>query len=771
MVTKSKIFTFLILFLGLIPLYAAESPVSLLLISRTENPKLAQAFQGPDWDVTVQTPEQATEAPSDWKHYAVTLLCEDTPEIIAGYEKEWKNYLENGGILFVSSYNDQMLKVVSSILPGTSVAPEYCSINADKTAARSNLPADHEILVFPSHVTDHFSHRPGGWIQNHLQADGSWEVIIRCPDGAPMLIGHPAGSGYLAVTAFVELARSAQRQENTSDLIQNILMHNQLRESGISVKKLFWPEEFADHSIGIHFLNTSQESRRIAGEITFTPPNGKSQSMPFDHETAPGEELELSWESLPVHSGSQQLEINLNSPVHLHAKLSRRISPAAWVSPATPRIYPSMKKTVPFRLQIAPALKKPGSPYRFECYIDQQKYEEFRASGPESIELDLSHLSAGLHQVRVRILQSAPRDGNTRSETVLYEAVSGDFTILDEEPLAMVDREGFITYQGKRIFPYGFYTVSWRETQPRDELLDFSIEHGLNLMHVSYNDRLDDFRKFAEKAREHNILIILEGVGGNQVRQLRHIDNILAWNTMDEPDLAGRSLESLMPLRRELMQEDPDRPEYTVIVSPEAFKMYRPIADIIACDYYPFHFPGAIHTCGEVFERLSSDLAGGPQAPFAVLWCYGYAPGDLPSPAQLRSQFYQVIAGGAKGILLYTWNDGYPFSIKPYSAVTSEAVKLGDELKHIEAFLLHGKRTRLEAVQPLSGRYAVRWDLNGEVLLIVINADPNSNAEFHLNGTFPEMEQMFSENPLRIEAGQEIHLQLEGQQVLVFKSL
>ncbi len=744
-------------------------PIPILLVSNSDSPQEAGAFRDAGWELTLRKVKDFAAASDTWSRYPVILVGDGAVRALAGAADAWRAYLESGGVLVVSSYDPKLLAAAAEIIPGSTLASSYCVIAADKAMKLDNRFSAHSALLFPNRVIEHFTRRPGGWAQCHLACSGDWEILAACPEGDPLLAGQPVGKGYLAVTAFVGLGGPVDRRENASRLLQNLLAHNQLRQTELAVERLNWPMAYDNADLALALRNTAATSRQIAGTLTLTQPDGTEAVYPFAGEVPAAGLLEWSDRCAAATEGALALEIALTEPVAAGWRAERAIAAPARFYAASPRLYPGQAADARFRLETAPAVADEGK-YLIECLIDGEVYDTYRIVNADTVSLDLSALAPGRHTTGVRVLK-LPEVRGFMTDIIVYEKDTGEFEVIPEAPAVHIDNDGFMNVRGGRVLPLGLYTVSWSNSASRDALLDYCIDAGFNLIHVSYNGQVDEFSAFVERAREHGVMLIVEGVGYNAVQQLKKYDNIVAWNVGDEPDLGARPVAEVMPLRRELMHADPGRPEYTVIVSAEAFREYRPIADIIGCDYYPFNFPGALETVGETFERLHADLTGGPLMPFAIPWCYGYSAGDMPTPAQLRSQIYQALCGGATGLCLYAWNDGRPYEMRDFPAVIEAARKLPPELRTIEEFLLHGTRAKLAEYPALSGRYATRWTLPDEsTLVILINAARDETFTFDLAGAFPELEELFATSPRRFAAGDRLQLELGPLEVVVLKS-
>lgn len=235
-------------------------------------------------------------------------------------------------------------------------------------------------------------------------------------------------------------------------------------------------------------------------------------------------------------------------------------------------------------------------------------------------------------------------------------------TFIDEHRRAIVDGEPF--------FPLGCYFSGVKQ-----EELDIYADSGFNCLmpyhpinrsaldacsakniKVIYSVK-DNFPGLAVKTAE-------EGIENTKrkVAEMKDHPAIFAWYINDE--LPFTMLDELTA-RRNLMEElDPGRPTWVVLYQIDEIRGYIPTFDVIGTDPYPISSKPA--SLAASFSQRTNDAVFRQQAVWQVPQIFNWAsykPQDekegfrAPTYDEIRSMAWMSIAGGANGLVFYSWFD------------------------------------------------------------------------------------------------------------------
>ena len=208
---------------------------------------------------------------------------------------------------------------------------------------------------------------------------------------------------------------------------------------------------------------------------------------------------------------------------------------------------------------------------------------------------------------------------------------------------------------------------------------------------------------------------------------------LLAWYVNDE-----RVLELYKPLlaRQRLLERlDPDHPTYAVLYQIDLVRTMSPTYDIIGTDPYPVP-KHPLSRVTETTRKTRAQLFGMRamwQVPQAFDWGVYNAngPSRMPTVAEMKSMFWQFIAAGANGLILYSYSaiqygkrkDGTPIDFNSQWAAVCEA---GGEIRRFIPVL------ESEPGEPVIGAPdawgARTWRKDGETWLLLVNAQDRPDA-------------------------------------------
>ena len=375
------------------------------------------------------------------------------------------------------------------------------------------------------------------------------------------------------------------------------------------------------------------------------------------------------------------------------------------------------------------------------------------------------------------------------------------FTRVERLPKMSVwfDGQGRAIVDGKPFFPLGMYwgaiTTNKLEIYAKGpfnclmpynapnskELMDLCHERGLKVIY-SVKDIYSGTRWAPRGIRtEADEVAYIT----NRVARFKDHPALLAWYLNDELPL---TMLPRLSARRDLMERlDPGHPGWAVLYQFEQIQGYMPSFDVVGTDPYPI--PGRSAGLATKWTRATARGTAGCkpfwQVPQAFDWAaYKKTPEEKrksrpPTEAELRSMCWQCIAGGANGLVLYSWFDlwkepnGVPFAqrwaeccrvceeIKRYIPVL-----LGDELRGFACSETSGLSSS-DREDPLSVR---AWRHGGGVWVLVVNSsDRPIDAQVSLPRECNSAAAVFGPEPRLVDGGRKLSLKLAPLEPALFR--
>ncbi len=620
--------------------------------------------------------------------------------------EQWRDYLEQGGIVLilgaceVTAYENflQILETQPSLNSGV------CALMGRVDLAPHIRYADTEVMTRPHALADGFQ-QANFYQWGHLVPSPAWEVLAHCPDQQALIAARPVGKGWIFVVAPAEFAG---RGNLLHDLLENIRIFVRNREAAIHWDML---ESDGDRpQFRAAWSNHAAQPQQLTGELVLTAADGSVLAQQqFDAAIAPQATHTAAIPAALAPESSGTLTIRLDSPAVWSAALPVARSP--WIAMELPRHriyrYQASRYTIGLRLPDSPGLRGTTPVAVIEPAAPVKVVEQDAGR----LVLDWSDCPAGSYSVKVELRRP--------DRSVLAATRAEPVELDDHVPYMQIDAAQKIRRDGKRFFPIGFYHVSWGLTDAdRLACLEYSARNGYNVLHASWrpDEAIDPL---VEAARRENVMLFLEGVNPERIRQWQDEKSILGWSLRDEPDL-GLVDPAELAAQYELWRDDtPNQLISTVLVFPTSFRNYRRIADWVGHDYYPVL--SGNRDLSSVFAnhcRLKEDI-GEWRAPLAVLQSFGYPAGfAIPTLPELKNMVYQTLAADTSGILFYTWNDG-SFALTDHPELEQWMRRLPAEIAPYLPFLLDGSWQRFPSDNPAV--VGGGWQLGDRKLRILCN--------------------------------------------------
>ena len=360
------------------------------------------------------------------------------------------------------------------------------------------------------------------------------------------------------------------------------------------------------------------------------------------------------------------------------------------------------------------------------------------------------------------------------------------------ERRASIDEHQRLILDGKPFFPLGTYWGSVTEKnldiyakspfnclmpygRPRRKMLDAAYARGLRVIYS-----IKDYyygTKYCPKSikSESDERPAIERI----VKGLRDHPAIMAWYLNDELPLS--MLDRLAAHQRWMEELDPTRPTWVVLYQAGQVRSYLPTFDVIGTDPYPIPYRPA--SLALKYTRMTQEACLGYRAIWMVPQIFNWAsykstPEEKrkyrsPTLAEMRSMAWQCIAGGANGLVFYSWFDlwrmskgstsgGRALTPEPFEKRWKDVTQMAHEIRQFFPVLLS-----VESVPRLKRAEcpeSVAWRLyakDGDAYLVAVNSDREAaNATFVFPAPFASAHLAlgtggvtFSEGALRIAFG------------------
>ena len=277
---------------------------------------------------------------------------------------------------------------------------------------------------------------------------------------------------------------------------------------------------------------------------------------------------------------------------------------------------------------------------------------------------------------------------------------------------------------GKPFFPLGMY---WQKVDAK--MLDVYREGPFNCL-MPY--RAPD-RRAMDLCAERGLKVIYNVVkkdlsDGAIIRRFRRHPALLAWYLNDERPISER--EALVSARNLAELHDPDHPGWIAICQYDEVRAYLPTFDVVGTDPYPL-YRNPIGMVTKWTRATRDGLMGlkpmwqipqvSDKGAYAVNRKYFPNACRPPTCDDVRNMAWQCLAGGANGLVFYSFFDLVKMDAKtPFRQRWDEVKRVAREIKSYEAYFLSA-----DAPPEVSGTpdaLACRaWRLGGRELFVAVN--------------------------------------------------
>ncbi len=343
-----------------------------------------------------------------------------------------------------------------------------------------------------------------------------------------------------------------------------------------------------------------------------------------------------------------------------------------------------------------------------------------------------------------------PHNGETEVRTLKFKRVDAI-----PQRKSYIDSHRRLILDGKPFFPLGMY---FGDVKPNEidiykdsafnclmpytmisrEKLDNAYKNGIKVIY-SVKDiypnmqwsKIPNWEEAAKQTRE-------------KMEAVMDHPGIIAWYINDELPISR--LDELTA-KRDLVEEiDPGRPAWVVLYQINEVTDYLPTFDIIGTDPYPIPtkspsmaYDWAVRTTQGGFECHANWMV--PQVFNWASYWGGYGRSDAevlacraPTFQEMKSMAWMCIAGGANGLIFYSWFDlhkmnklkgqgGVALRVDPFDVRWAEVKRMAADIGRLDQVLLSIEKP-LE-LKEVSGNADIAWrsfGKDGETWLLLVNS-------------------------------------------------
>lgn len=472
--------------------------------------------------------------------YTVHIIPEEQHMPWADAVRPW---LKDGGLLisYDADHGDRVRWMVG-------LGDEYMlQAGPSGLPAMSRMPASFtdlgvEVLASPHHVP-----RPLATNAHYVLAGTKWHALARDGMSCPTAVHSSLGKG--TIVAIANDGRDSLKgytSEPMRNLLENIWLSHQARQTGVEVASLRWPT-IAPGVVSVEagLRNTTDHARRL--QVTVGVKYQADTNVERQIDLPPGEYARIR---LPVDISSHlagALELAVHDLDHA-TTICRSVSPAYDVNqPLEFRLtHPAYRSTIfatdPDQSVVADVhLKYPQPDYTISTAIIESNrdaivktLESVKAPNADfTIHADVKDLSAGAYKLQAQVTD---KNGKT-----LHVADAQFRKMPYKKGEIIVDGHNRLRIDGKPFFPIGLYRP------PPDRFAELA-EAGCNC--IAPTGSFDEV-EYADAAWEHGLHVLPE-VWGSLDKAKPFMDHpaILAWYISDEP--GGRQQEDPQHTIREI---------------------------------------------------------------------------------------------------------------------------------------------------------------------------------------------------------------------------
>lgn len=428
----------------------------------------------------------------------------------------------------------------------------------------------------------------------------------------------------------------------------------------------------------------------------------------------------------------------------------------------------------------AAALASVGKPYSAKfAYVDANGESRFvkpafRTGSKALLTLPVSELTLGESKVAFVISNASGKEIGRKELTFLRSREKVRRRVsFSRSGLCLVDDKPFfplgmywsvpkpyhtfklpeIDEKGVKTFSDSPFNCVMAYKAPSVEQLNVLHRHGIK----SIYNLASSFGNAAEAAR--------------RIKEVKDHPAVLAWYLQDEKPIS--MLDDLIMRRRTANGLDPDHPTWICVYQyADAAEYYR-TTDVMGCDPYPVSSsPISLPYKWATAVRDSSfGLKPFWQVPQAFDWGTfrtGHVGDRMPTEAEMKSMAWQHIAGGANGLIFYSFTYLYQCKSTPFEKAWADTRTAAQTIKDNFDILLSEDAPPTFEVKDAVAR---TWRRGKKVYALVLNHETKPvRARFKLGCRARYVKNRFGVAPTAVEGGFQVELGAIDQALFEFSA-
>ena len=365
--------------------------------------------------------------------------------------------------------------------------------------------------------------------------------------------------------------------------------------------------------------------------------------------------------------------------------------------------------------------------------------------------IDGRALPAGRYSVEVAL---KPKNGG---ETLASDRWDVSRIVEKQDRTAYIDAHNRLMLNGEPFFPLGMYWGGVKPeeldiyaqsafnclmpyAEPTKEMLDLAQARGLKIIASVKNSYFGtDASVPAIKSQDDELPYVK-----SHVEALRDHPALLAWYINDELPLD--MLDRLSAHRQWMEDLDPNHPAWVVLYQVDQVREYLPSYDVIGTDPYPIPEKGPA-MAGEYARKMTAALCGSRamwQVPQVFNWA-NYRKTEVekaqcraPSLEEMRSMAWQSIAGGATGIVFYSWFDLRRDAATPFEDQWARVKTVAQEIKELIPVLLSVETPPKIAIETAPWLSSLVKQRDGVTYVVLVNSGTEAQTARFTLSSAPE---------------------------------
>jgi hypothetical protein len=285
-------------------------------------------------------------------------------------------------------------------------------------------------------------------------------------------------------------------------------------------------------------------------------------------------------------------------------------------------------------------------------------------------------------------------------------------------------QNGHIYVNGKAVFPFGFYHVSFYGTAAQ-KLTDTQTmaTTGFNSIDPSLETTDASYLSSAATAGI-NVLPQFDGDPLTLVNDFKGSSAIMGWAIVDDANNGAKTPAQISALNASVKAADPNHITYISVGGGGNYSNYLNLSDVVGVQIYPIGCngsgPSPIGIENSMLAPLVAEATPLGTPVIANVQCSSVYSGIVPTAQEVRNMTYQAIINGVQGILYYTYYDG------GFYMVNEPSLWAGMELLPAEIDTLTPIMTSTAPVKVSTGNantLCAYWTYNSQVYVVVISTD------------------------------------------------